>query len=106
MTVNNENKEYDSADSHVGCISIIEGPLEFVEPDLSSLLANRPLSPEPVADKKDTPNEKQRQGRHCFCRILLYIRIFIVINVTYVIPRGRETLVQVISHDLMFYNFF
>ncbi|BFZ16635.1 hypothetical protein BsWGS_19674 [Bradybaena similaris] len=45
-----------------GTGTVKPGPLEFVEPDLSSLLANRPLSPEPVADKKDTPNEKQRQG--------------------------------------------
>lgn len=36
--------------------------MEFVEPDLSGLAANRPMSPEPSADKRDSLNEKQKQG--------------------------------------------
>ncbi|XP_055885204.1 F-BAR domain only protein 2-like isoform X4 [Biomphalaria glabrata] len=38
------------------------GPIEFIEPDLSSLLVNRPMSPEPNLDKKDSVIEKQKQG--------------------------------------------
>ncbi|XP_055885203.1 F-BAR domain only protein 2-like isoform X3 [Biomphalaria glabrata] len=37
------------------------GPIEFIEPDLSSLLVNRPMSPEPNLDKKDSVIEKQKQ---------------------------------------------
>ncbi|KAH9515277.1 F-BAR domain only protein 2, partial [Bulinus truncatus] len=37
------------------------GPIEFVEPDLSSLLVNRPMSPEPALDKRDSVTEKQKQ---------------------------------------------
>ncbi|CAL1539939.1 unnamed protein product [Lymnaea stagnalis] len=38
------------------------GPIEFVEPDLSSLLVNRPMSPEPNVEKRDSIIEKQKQG--------------------------------------------
>ncbi|XP_012945405.1 F-BAR domain only protein 2 [Aplysia californica] len=38
------------------------GPIEFVEPDVSSLTANRPMSPEPSGDKKDAVTEKQKQA--------------------------------------------
>ncbi|XP_059142905.1 F-BAR domain only protein 2-like isoform X2 [Physella acuta] len=37
------------------------GPMEFVEPDLSSLLVNRPMSPELNGDKRDSVVEKQKQ---------------------------------------------
>lgn len=38
------------------------GPLEFMEPDLSSLPAPRPMSPEPSDTKRESITEKNRQG--------------------------------------------
>ena len=43
--------------------STVAGPLEFVEPDLSSLPP--PQSPDPVAnEKRDSISDKTRQGRY------------------------------------------
>ena len=40
------------------------GPLEFVEPDLSSLPPPRSLSPDPAAnEKRDSISDKTRQGK-------------------------------------------
>ena len=50
------------------CVCFSSGPIEFVEPDLSSLPSpsTRPMSPEPGAgDKRDSLTEKQKQGRWC-----------------------------------------
>lgn len=41
------------------------GPIEFVEPDLSSMSTpvTRPMSPDPAtSDKRDSLTEKQKQG--------------------------------------------
>ncbi|XP_052090405.1 F-BAR domain only protein 2-like isoform X5 [Mytilus californianus] len=38
------------------------GPLEFMEPDLSSLPAPRPMSPEPTEAKRESITEKSRPG--------------------------------------------
>lgn len=38
------------------------GPLEFMEPDLSSLPPPRPMSPEPSDTKRESITEKNRQG--------------------------------------------
>ena len=41
-----------------------KGPLEFVEPDLSSLPPPRPMSPDATAnDKRDSISDKAKQGR-------------------------------------------
>ena len=41
-----------------------EGPLEFVEPDLSSLPPPRPMSPDPAAnEKRDSISDKAKQGK-------------------------------------------
>ena len=41
-----------------------KGPLEFVEPDLSSLPPPRPMSPDGTAnDKRDSISDKAKQGR-------------------------------------------
>lgn len=41
--------------------TVLSGPIAFVEPDLSSLTATRPMSPDP-GDKRDSLSDKQKQG--------------------------------------------
>lgn len=40
------------------------GPLEFMEPDLSSLPPPRPMSPDPTEEKRQSLTEKNRQGKN------------------------------------------
>ena len=48
-------------------MTFFTGPLEFVEPDLSSLPQPRPMSPE-LNEKRESFSEKQRQGKtSIFC---------------------------------------
>lgn len=42
----------------------VSGPLEFVEPDLSSLPPQRPMSPDAVNEnKRDSISEKSKAGK-------------------------------------------
>ena len=46
-------------DNIMSCFVV--GPMEYVEPDVSSLPPPRPMSPDPT-DKRDSISEKSKQG--------------------------------------------